>query len=143
MTNITKDNIYTGVYSTLYYSISGVVAGSVTNIYSYFPDVGAGDFPGYPICVIDGADSSLNKVTAGSNPLYGFGVNVPVSIYSKSMQTLDQLSDKLISGLNNIERIGLSGITHFSVTASPTRHDTFGQDRVHYKSFGLSFDIYD
>ena len=140
MTAVNKDAIYSDVFKVMYYNVSGILAGSLMGIFSFFPDT---DFPGYPICTIESADVGFGRVTMGRSYASEQGIDVGISLYSKSMQNLDELSGKLISGLMASDKSAngtyASGLCHFNIESSPTSTDVMGTDRVHSKAFGVSY----
>lgn len=140
MTAVNGTNLFTNTFNTIYDVISGCVAGSVNGVYASYPDK---NFPGYPICIVNSADVSRDRLTAGSKYLSNYGINVGIVLYSKAMITIDQLSDKIISGLSysDSSSTGLyaSGLTNMSIGETSSLTQTFGEDRVHSKTFGVTF----
>ncbi len=146
MTKINGATIYTDTFKVMYYAVSGILTGSLTGIYSYFPDVGGTDFPGYPICTISSPDVSAKAGTIGSNFVTLGGIEIPIELHSKSVKELDELSNLLLSGLINAEKINTSiyasGLSHLRVNSSKTTTNTLGNDRVHTKTFGVTYDVH-
>jgi len=146
MTEINGATIYSDTFGVMYNTVSGILAGSLNGIYSFFPDVGKADFPGYPICTIEGANVAKSRETLGSNYQTLNGVNVMVMLHSKSMQSLDQLSDKLVSGVQASNKgysgTYVSGLRNFELTSSDVAHNNYGTDRVHTRAFGLNYEVW-
>ena len=139
MTAIDGATIYTDTYNVIYYNVSGILAGSINGPYTAFPDK---NFPGYPICTITSADVGYSPKTLGSNYITDYSLGVGVILYSKSVKDLDQLSNKLISGLSASDKssngLCASGLMLFNITSSLLNTQTFGNDRVHSRTFGVT-----
>ena len=85
MTRIDGATVYSDTFNIIYDCVSGILTGSLKGIYSFFPDIGGANFPGYPICTISSADVASKAATIGSNFINVSDVGVSIVLYSKSM----------------------------------------------------------
>ena len=135
-TSITKSTISTRAWNAIFKTLNDNIANPHTSgkwIYSAFPEDKTTE-SSYPLIVLPPVIVMMNRLTLGTDGVISVPIGTDIEIYSTRMDTLDSLTDDVISTLDaQLDSLYSDGLTFVRVARSSSNTYWVGKIRIHSK----------